>query len=171
MRAERSARVFQPRNKNQTHENSNNSSILTTIMRNFSPVWNISSFKRSFHCIMRTDRSARVFQRRNKPRHTKIAIIHRFWRQLFVISLPFEIFRSLNAIFTALCVQKGVHDYFATSEQAHTHANRNRSSIVTIIMRYFSPVWVISTFQRTSHCMQNAEHAFSIVETSPDTRK
>ena len=64
----------------QTGENSNNSSILTTIMRNFSPVWNISSFKRSFHCIMRAGRSVRDFQRRNKPRHTQIAIVRRFWR-------------------------------------------------------------------------------------------
>ena len=171
---------------------------------------------------MRADRSARAFQRRNEPRHTKIAIIHRFWRQLCVMSLPFEIFRRLNALFTtlcvenvafdcsaaskqshtqanrnhssilsklmryfspieifrrlnalftALCVQDVVHDYSATSKQAHTNANRNRSSILTIIMRYFSPVWDISTFQRTSHCMQNAGHAFSIVETGPDTRK
>ena len=113
---------------------------------------------------MRAERSARVFQRRNKPRHTKIAIIHRFWRQLCVISLRCKIFRRFSAVFTAFCVQDVVLNYSATSKQDHTHANRNRSSILTIIMRYFSPVWDISTFQRTSHCMQNAGHAFSIDE-------
>ena len=82
----------------------------------------ISSFKRSFHCIMRADCSARDLQRRNKPRRTQIAIIRRVCPKLCVISLPCKIFRSLNAIFTALCVQ-------------------------------------------------NVEHAFSIIETSPDTRK
>ena len=140
-------------------------------MRNFSPVCDISSFKRPFHCIMRAERSAwlfcsvetsphtrksqsfvdsynnyalylsrlryfdvpthlslhverraRVFHSRNKPRHKQIAIIRRFCPNLCVISLPIEIFRRLNALLTA---------------------------------------W----------CMQNAGHAFSIVETSPDTSK
>ena len=44
----------------------------------FFPVCDISMFKRSFHGIMRAERSARVFQRRNKPTHTEIAIIRRF---------------------------------------------------------------------------------------------
>ena len=140
-------------------------------MRYSSPDRDISSFKRSFHCIMRADRSARAFQRRNEPRHKQIAIIRRFCPNLCVISLPIEIFRRLNALFTALCVQNVVHDCSAASKRAQTNANRNRSSILTIIMRYFSPVRYISTFRRTSHCMQNAGHAFSIVETSPDTRK
>ena len=84
---------------------------------------------------------------------------------------PYRDISSLNALLTALCVQNVVHDCSAPSKQAHTHANRNGSSILTTIMRYFSPVLDISTFQRTSHCMQNAGHAFSIVETSRDTRK
>ena len=71
---------------------------------------------------MRAERSARVFRRRNKPRYTQTAIIRRFCRKLRVIALPFQIFRRLNARFTALFVQ-------------------------------------------------NVVHAFSVVETSPDTRK
>ena len=120
---------------------------------------------------MRAERSARDFQRRNKPRHKQIAIIRRYCPNLCVIPLPIELFHRLNALFTALCVQDVVHDYSATSKQAHTHANRNRSSILTIIMRYSSPDRVISSFKRTSHCMQNAGHAFSSVETSPGTCK
>ena len=120
---------------------------------------------------MRADRSARDFQRRNKPRHEQIAIIRRFCPNLCVISLPIEIFRRLNALLTALCVQDVVHDYSATSKQAHTHANRNRSSILTIIMRYSSPDRVISSFKRTSHCVQNGVHAFSIIERGPHKRK
>ena len=57
---------------------------------------------------MRTDRSARDFQSRNKPRHTQIAITLRFYRKLSVIALPFEIFRRLNAPSTALCVRNVV---------------------------------------------------------------
>ena len=79
-------------------------------MRYFSPDRDISAFKRSFLCIMRAERSARVFQRRNKPRHKQIAIIRRFYPNLCVIPLPIEIFRRLNEIFTALCVQNVVHD-------------------------------------------------------------
>ena len=80
-------------------------------MRYSSPDRDISLFKRSFHCIMRADRSARDLQRRNKPRHKQIAIIRRFCPNLCVISLPIEIFRRLNANFTALCVQNGVHAF------------------------------------------------------------
>ena len=144
---------------------------------------------------MRAEISARVFQRRNEPRQAKIAIIHRFWRQLCVISIPFEIFRRLNALFTALCVQVVVHaissvetspdtrkpqsfvdsdnNYalflsrlryfvvltlfslhdacrtectrFPASKRAQTHENSNNSSILTTIMRNFSPVWNISS--------------------------
>ena len=140
-------------------------------MRNFSPDRDISSFKRTFHCIKRADRRARDFQRRDKPRHKQIAIIRRFCPNLCVISLPIEIFRRLNTLLTALCVQDVVHDYSATSKQAHTQANRNRSSILTIIMRYSTPDRVLSSFKRTSHCMQNAGHAFSSVQTRTDTRK
>ena len=80
-------------------------------MRYFSPDRDISSFKRSFHCIVRADRSARDFQRRNKRRHKQIAIIRRFCPNLCVIPLPIEIFRRLNAPFTALCVQNGVQAF------------------------------------------------------------
>ena len=80
-----------------------------TIMRNFSPDRDISSFKRYFHCMMRAERSARDFQRRNKPRHKQIAFIRRLCPNLCVIPLPVEILRRLNALFTALCVQIVVH--------------------------------------------------------------
>ena len=53
--------------------------------------------------------SARVFQRRSKPRHTQIAIIRRFWRKLSVISLPFEISRRLNGAFSVSYVLYVVH--------------------------------------------------------------
>ena len=56
----------------------NDSPILTKIKRNFYPGWDISTFKRYFLCIMRAERSARAFQRRNKPTHTQILIIRVF---------------------------------------------------------------------------------------------
>ena len=110
-------------------------------------------FKRSFHCIMRAERSARVVRRRNKPRYRQNAFIRRFWRKLCVISLPFEIFGRLNALFTALCAQNVVHTCPPASKQAQMFANCNISSILTKIMRYFSPVRDIWTFKRTLHCV------------------
>ena len=56
----------------------NHSPILTKIKRNFFPVCDISTFKRYFLRIMREERSTRAFERRNRPRHTQIAIIRRF---------------------------------------------------------------------------------------------
>ena len=44
----------------------------------FFPDLDISTFNRLFHTILRAERSAHVFQRRNKPRNYKIAIIRRF---------------------------------------------------------------------------------------------
>ena len=60
---------------------------------------------------MRAERRARVIQRRNKPTHTQLAIVRRFSPNLCVISLPIEIFRRLNALLTALCVQNVVHAF------------------------------------------------------------
>ena len=99
--------------------------VLSKFMRYSSPDRDISSLKRSFHCIMRADRSACALQRRNEPRHTKIAIIHRFWRQLCVISLPFEIFRRLNALFTALCVPNVVHAFSSAETSSDTSKSQS----------------------------------------------
>ena len=116
----------------------------------------MSPFKRSFHCIMRAERSAHVFQRRNKPRHKQIAIIRRFCPNLCVIPLPIEIFRRLNALFTALCEKDVVFDCSATSKQAQTQANRNHSSILSKFMRYSSPYRDISSFKHSFNCIMRA---------------
>ena len=78
-------------------------------MRHFSPVLDISTFNRTFHTILRAERSAHVFQRRNKPRNSKIAIIRRFCRKLRVISIPFKIFRHFKSLLTPLYLQNVVH--------------------------------------------------------------
>ena len=88
LRAERSAHVFQRRNKPRNYKHRNDSSILSKIMRYFSPDLDISSFNRLFHTILRAERSAHVSQRRNKPRTSKIAIIRRFCQNLCVIFPP-----------------------------------------------------------------------------------
>ena len=123
-------------------------------MRYSSPDRDISSFKRSFHCIMRAERSARVFQRRSEPRHTKIAIIHRFWRQLCVISLPFEIFRRINAIFTALCVQIVVH---AISSVETSPDTRKSQSFVDSDNNYAFFVSRLRYFDVSTHLSLHAE--------------
>ena len=143
-------------------------------MRYSSPDRDISSFKRSFHCIMRADRSSRDFQRRNKPRGKQIAIVRRFCPNLCVISLPNDIFCPLNAILTALCVQDVVFDCSLTSKQAQTQANRNHSSILSKFMRNFSPDRDFSSFKRSFNCIMRAERSawlFCNVETSLHTSK
>ena len=124
-------------------------------MRYSSPYRDISSFKRSFLCIMRADRSAHVFQRRNKPRHKRIAIIRRFCPNLCVIPLPVEIFRRLNTLFTALCVQIVVHAFSIVETRPDT---RKSQSFVDLykFMRYSSPNRDISSFKRSFHCIMRA---------------
>ena len=107
------------------HANRNHLPILTKIKRCFSPVWDISTFKRSVHCIMRAECSARVFQRRNKPRYTQIIIICRFCRKLSVISLPFQIFKRFNALFSALCLWNAVHVFSSVEVSPDTRKSQS----------------------------------------------
>ena len=73
---------------------------------------------------MHAERNARVIQRRNKPRHTQIATIRRFCIKLCAISVPFETFRRLNDIFTALCVQNVVHVFPNVETSLDTRKSR-----------------------------------------------
>ena len=103
-----------------TYANHNHSSILKQIKLYYSPVWDISTSKRYFHCIMRAERSARFLQRRNNLRHTQIATSGRFWRKLCVISLQLKIFRCLYAVFTALCVPNLVNAFSSVETSRDT---------------------------------------------------
>ena len=85
---ERYARQFHRRKEQTCAQNATISSILKKTVRYFDIVGDISTFNRLFHTILRAERSAHVFQRRNKPRNSKIAMIRRFCRKLCVISLP-----------------------------------------------------------------------------------
>ena len=157
----------------QIHPNRNHLPILTKMKHHFSPVWDISTSKRSFHSTLHAKRCTRVSQRRNKPRYTQIVIICRFWRKLSVVSLPFQIFRRLNAVFTALCMQKrGTRVFQRLSKPRHTQ--------IAVISRFWRKLNVVSLrfqiFRRlnalfTALCVRNVVHAFSSVETSLDTRK
>ena len=140
----------------------------------FSPVWDISTFNRIFslHYACRTEctrfplsKKAQTHANRN---HSSI------YTNLCVIPLPIEIFRGLNALFTALCVQDVVFDCSLTSKQAQTQANRNHSSILSKFMRNFSPDRDFSSFKRSFNCIMRAERSawlFCNVETSLHTSK
>ena len=106
--------------QSQTHANWNNSSILQKNKRYFSPAGDFSTFKTTLHCVMHAERSASTFHRRNKPTYTKISITRRFCRKLSDISFPFMIFRRLNALCTALCVQNVVHSFFVVGTSPDT---------------------------------------------------
>ena len=164
---------FPASKQSQIHTNRIHSPILTKIKRYFSPIWYISTFKRSFHCIMLVECSARGFQRRNKPRYTQIVIICRFWRKLSVASLPFQIFRRLNALF---------HSTLHANRRTRVFQRRNkpRHKQIAIICRFWRKLSVISLpfdiFRRlnalfTALCVRNVVHAFSSVGTSSDTLK
>ena len=77
------------------------------------PFETFTTFTRSFHFILHAERWVRVFQRRNKTKHTQIATIRRFCRKLSTISLPFEIFRRLDARFIPFYMQNVVHASFS----------------------------------------------------------
>ena len=112
---------------------------------------------------MRAERSARVVRRRNKHRCTQIATNRRFCTKLSDISLPFEIFRRLNPLITALCLHNVVHACFPASKQDETYANCNNSSISSKIKSYFSPASDISTFKSSFHCIMHAERSACVV--------
>ena len=139
----------------QTHANRHHSPILTKTKRYFSAVWDVSRFKLSSNSNIRAKRSALVFQRRNKPRHKQIAIIRRFCRKISIVSLPFEIFRRLNAVFTALCVRNVVHAISSVETSSNTWKSQSFADIVNF-NRYFSLVWDISTFKRSFHSSLHA---------------
>ena len=86
---------------------------------------------------------------------------------------PIEIFRRLNDLLTALCVQNEVHDRSAASKQAQTQANRNHSSILSKFMRYSSPDRDISLFKRSFHCIMRADRSARAFQrrNEPRTRK
>ena len=162
---------FQCRSKPRHPANRNHSSNLSKIKRYSSPVWDISTFNRSLHCIRLVECIARVFQSRNKPIYTQIVIIFRFWRKLSVICLPFEIFRRLNPPSTALCVRYVVHAILRvktspdTPQIAITLGFCRKWSVVSLpfeIFRCYNALF-------TALCLWNAVHAFSSVEVSPGT--
>ena len=117
---------------------------------------------------MRAGRSARDFQRRNEPRHTKIAIIHRFWRQLCVISLPFNIFRRLNALFTASGVPNVVHAISSAETNPDTRKSQslvdshNNYALFLSRLRYFDVSTHLSLHAerraRVFHCRNKPRH-------------
>ena len=99
MRAERSSRDFQRREETIRTQ----IAIIRRFFRQLShishPFEIFTTFKCSFHCIMRAERSSRDLQHRDETRRTQIAIILRFFSKLCVISLPFEIFTSFTCSF------------------------------------------------------------------------
>ena len=74
---------------------------------------------------MRAERSARVFQRRTKPRTSQIAIIRWFQRKLGDISFSFVIFRRLNATFTPFYMQNVVYAFSSVETRPHTRKSQS----------------------------------------------
>ena len=117
---------------------------------------------------MRAERSAHVFQCRNKPRHMQIANIRRFCPNLCVILLPIVIFRRLNALFTALCVQIVVHAISSVETNLDTRKSQsfvdsdNNYALFLSRLRYFDVSTQLSLHaeRRTCvfHCRNKPRH-------------
>ena len=107
------------------HANRNHLPILTKIKRCFSPVSDISTIKRTFHCIMHAktwytrfpaSKYAQTHANRNhSPILTKI--------QRCIP--PFQIFRRLNALFTAICLWNAVHAVSSVETIPDTHKSHS----------------------------------------------
>ena len=130
-------------------------------MRNFSPVWDIYTLKRSFHSILHAERSAYVFHRRNKAQtnanrkhSTILSKIKLHFSPVWGISTLIRSFHSsLHAELTAYAFQR---------------RNKPRQTQTTIVRRFCRKLCVISNpfqiFRRlnahfTPFYMQNVVHA------------
>ena len=156
----------------QKHANSNHLSILTTIKRYFLSVCDISMFKLSFHAILHAKRSARVFQRRSKPRHTQIVINRRFWRKLDVIYAVKDNSTFKRSFHCILHIKRSARVSQGPKKPRNTQIAIirrfwRRLSVISIPLVIFRPLNAIFT----SFYMKNVVHAFSSVEKSPGTRK
>jgi hypothetical protein len=80
--------------------------------------------KRPNYCISRAKHSAHCIKLGNKPDNSQNANIHRFCREMTVITLPIEIFRRLSAQITAFDAQKFVHDVFSLETRPTTRKMR-----------------------------------------------
>ena len=117
---------------------------------------------------MRAEHSTHVFQRRNKPRHMQIAIIRRYCQNLCVIPLPIEIFRRLNALFTALCMQIEVHALASVETIPETSKSQsfvdsdNNYALFLSRLRYFDVSTHLSLHAerrtRVFHCRNKPRH-------------
>ena len=156
MRAERCTLVFELRN----HPRYTQIKINTRFCRNLCfislPFEIFTTFTRSFLCILHAERTARVFHRRYRLRHTQITIIYPFCPKLTVIShrlryLNVYMLDSLHFPCSTYCTR------FPPSIQAQKLANCNDSTILSKIKLYFHPVCDISTFKRSFHSILYAE--------------
>ena len=157
----------------QKHANRSHSSILSKIEYYFLLICDISTFKRLFHTILHAGRTARAFQRRNKPRNSQIATIRRFCRKLADISHPSEIFTTFKRYFH--CIMRAEHG--ARDFQRRDEARRTQIAIIRRFCRKLIDISLpFEIFRRlnarfTPFYMQNVVHAFFIVGTNPDTPK
>ena len=144
---------------NPNTRNCKHSAILWKSKHYFNPVYDISTFKSSLNSILHAERSTRVFQRRNKLRHTQIAIIRRFCRLIKRYFPPVWDISKFKRSFS-LHYRRGTwFTRFPASRRDQTHANHNHSSISLKIMRYSFPVWDISTFKRSFHSILHSERS------------
>ena len=120
MRAERCTLVFELRN----HPRYTQIKINTRFCRNLCfislPFEIFTTFTRSFLCILHAERTARVFHRRYRLRHTQITIIYPFCPKLTVISHRLRYLRRLHARFSPFSMQYVLHAFSTVDTSPET---------------------------------------------------
>ena len=132
-------------------------------MRYSSPVYDISTFKRWLHCIMRAEHGARDFQRRDEARRTHIAIIRRFWWKLNVI-YPVKDNSTFKCSFHCIMrAERRSRDFQRRDETRHKQ--------IAIILRFFSklcvtslPLEIFTSFIRSFFFTLHAERSVRVFQ-------
>ena len=119
---------------------------------------------------MRAERSIRDFQRRKETKHTQIAIIRRFFRELSDISHPLEIFTTFKRCF---------HCFMRAERSSRDFQRRDetRRKQIAIILRFFSKLCVISlpleiftSFTRSIYFILHAERSVRVFQRRKRTK-
>jgi hypothetical protein len=138
--------------------------------RYFYPDWDISAFKRSIRSILRSERSARRFQRRNKSSNSQNPIYPRFHPKLL-----FRSWLRYFGVFSLFPLHSTIRTQcrpVSASKQALQLAKLNLSSItsktvISLVIEIFRCFLALST----PFYAPNAVQTDFCVETGPATRK
>ena len=108
--------------------------------------------------------SAHDFLSRNKPKHTQLAIIRRFCGNLSNISLPFMIFRRLNAVFIALCVRNMEHAISSVETRPDARKSQSFYDFFSNFCDISLPFEIFASFTRSCYFILHAKRSVRVFQ-------